>query len=61
MANRLHQNSKINYKTFLDGSVGKESPAMRETQVRCLGWEDPLKKEWVTHSSLLGLPWLLSW
>ena len=29
-------------------------PAMRETQVRSLGWEDHLKKEMATHSSTLG-------
>ena len=28
-------------------------PAMRETQVRPLGWEDALEKEMVTHSSIL--------
>ena len=28
--------------------------AMRETQVRSLGWEDPLEKETVTHSSILA-------
>jgi len=25
------------------------------------GQEDPLEKEWSTHSSILGLPWWLSW
>ena len=29
-------------------------PAMRETQVRSLGWEDPLEKEMATHSSTLA-------
>ena len=28
-------------------------PAMRETQVRSLGWEVPLEKEMATHSSIL--------
>ena len=34
-------------------------PAMRETQVRSLGWEDPLEKEMATHSSILvwRSPW----
>ena len=27
---------------------------MRETQVRSLGWEDPLEKEMETHSSTLA-------
>ena len=29
-------------------------PAMQETQVQSLGWEDPLKKEMATHSSILA-------
>ena len=29
----------------------KKSPAMRETWVRNLGWEDPLEKGRATHSS----------
>ena len=29
----------------------KRLPAMRETRVRSLGWEDPLEKEMATHSS----------
>ena len=32
----------------------KHLPAMRETQVRSLGWEDPLEKEVATHSSTLA-------
>ena len=31
-------------------------PAMPETWVRSLGWEDPLEKGMVTHSSILGVP-----
>ena len=34
-------------------------PAMRETQVRSLGWEDPLEKEMATHSSPLA--WKIPW
>ena len=34
---------------------------MQETPVRLLGWEDPLEKGQATHSSILGLPWWLSW
>ena len=32
----------------------KNLPAMQETQVRSLGWEDPLQKEIATHSSILA-------
>ena len=37
----------------------KRLPAMPETRVRSLGWEDPLKKEMATHSSILvwRIPW----
>ena len=39
----------------------KNPPAMQETPVRFLDCEDPLEKEQPTHSSILGLPWSLSW
>ena len=34
-------------------------PTMSETQVRSLGWEDPLEKEMATHSRTLAwnIPW----
>ena len=34
-------------------------PAVRETRVRSLGWEDPLEEEMATHSSILArrIPW----
>ena len=32
----------------------KYPPAMRETLVRSLGWEDPLKEGMATHSSILA-------
>ena len=32
----------------------KNLPAMQETQVRSLGWEDPLEKEW--QPTLVFLP-----
>ena len=34
----------------------KNPPAMLETPVQFLGWEDPLEKGEATHSSILGLP-----
>ena len=34
----------------------KNPLAMWETWVQSLGWEDPLEKGQVTHSSILGLP-----
>ena len=32
----------------------KNLPAMQKTQVRSLGWEDPLEKGMATHSSVLA-------
>jgi len=32
----------------------KNPPAMRETWVRSLGWEDPLEKRTVTHFTILA-------
>ena len=37
----------------------KNPPAMQETQVQSLGWEDPLEKGTATHSS--GLAWRTPW
>ena len=37
----------------------KRLPPMQETQVRSLGWEDPLGKEVVTHSGILA--WITPW
>ena len=41
---------------FPGGSVVKNLPAMWETWVRSLGWEDPLEKEMVLQYSCLGNP-----
>ena len=37
----------------------KRLPAVQETQVRSLGWDDPLEKEIATHSGILAweIPW----
>ena len=37
----------------------KNPPAIRETWVRSLGWEDPLEKGKATHSSILA--WRIPW
>ena len=37
----------------------KHLPAMQETWVQSLGWEDLLEKEMATHSSTL--PWRIPW
>ena len=37
----------------------KNLPAMQETQVQFLGWEDSLEKEMATHANILAweIPW----
>ena len=37
----------------------KNPPAIRETWVRSLGWEDPLEEGMGTHSSILA--WRIPW
>ena len=37
----------------------KNLPAMQETQVQSLSWEDPLEKGLATHSSILA--WRIPW
>ena len=37
----------------------KNMPAMQETWVQSLGWEDPLEKGMATHSNILA--WRIPW
>ena len=43
----------------LVAQTGKTPPAMQETRVQPLGWDDPLEKGMATDSSNLawGIPW----
>ena len=47
------------HRGFPSGSMVKNPPAMQETQVQSLGWEDPLEEGMATHSSVLAweIPW----
>ena len=40
--------------------MAENLPAMQETQVQSLGWEDTLEKGMATHSSILvwRIPWI---
>ena len=40
--------------TFLVAQMVKNLPAMRETWIQSLGWEDPLEKGMATHSNILA-------
>ena len=48
-----------NVGALLVSQVVKNLPAMQETRVQSLGWEDPLGKEIATHSSILA--WRIPW
>ena len=61
-----HVSDSIEYLSFLlvlesslVAQMVKHLPAMWETQVRSLGWEDLLEKETATHSSTLA--WKIPW
>ena len=47
------------YRASLVAQLVKNPPAMRETWVQSLGWEDPLEKGKATHSSILA--WRIPW
>ena len=47
------------YLASLIAQLVKNPPAMQETPVRFLVWEDPLKKGKATHSSVLA--WRIPW
>ena len=44
---------------FPGASVIKNLPAVQETRVQFLGWEDPLEEGMATHSS--NLAWEIPW
>ena len=49
----------IDYWASLVAQLVKNPPAMLETWVQSLGWEDPLEKGKATHSSILA--WRIPW
>ena len=58
---KQREKNKINNVDWasLMAQLVKNLPAIQETQVWSLGWEDPLEEEMVTHSSVLA--WKISW
>ena len=52
-------NHLLNNWASLMAQTVKHLPAMLQTQVQSLGWEDPLEKEMATHSSILA--WRIPW
>ena len=64
----LHSRSSMSWYGLIHSSLHDSSlvaqmvkhlPTMWKTQVRSLGWEDPLEKEMATHSSILS--WRIPW
>ena len=43
----------------LGAQIVKNLPAVQETQVQSLGWENPLENGMATHSSILA--WKIPW
>ena len=54
---KLNDEFKLNDAT--QAQTVKYLPAMQETSVQFLGWEDPLEEEMATHPRILALriPW----
>ena len=59
MITTLMAENKEELRTSLVALVGKNLPAMRETWVQSLGWEDTLQEGMATHSTILiwRIPW----
>ena len=49
----------MSIRASLIAQLVKNPPAMQETPVLFLGWEDPLEKGYATHSSILA--WRIPW
>ena len=54
---RGQQRKDLQYSKRVD--MVKSLPAMQETRVQSLGWEDPLEKGMAIHSSILA--WRIPW
>ena len=58
MKKTFHKSSRILWASLVAKTV-KNLPAMQETWVQSLGWEDLLEKGMTTHSSILA--WRIPW
>ena len=58
----IFNNIQVDEGLPLVAQMVKNPPAMQETRVRSLGWEDPLEKEMAIYSSILAwrIPWTRS-
>ena len=55
----VYTHSHMHVGASLGAQMVKNLPAMRETWLQLLGWEDSLKKGMTTHSSILA--WKIPW
>ena len=55
----LWGNTSCNLRASLVAQMVKNSPAMQETWIQSLGWEDPLEKGIANHSIILA--WRIPW
>ena len=55
----IYTQNLLNHVASLMAQLVKNQPAMRETWVWSLGWEDPLEKGTTTYSSILA--WRIPW
>ena len=55
----VNMQSLIMNVNVVGGSAVKNLPAMQETWVQSLGWEDPLEEQMVTHPSIFA--WRIPW
>ena len=56
LSSRRKQTISVRILVSLIAQLVKNPPAVQETLVQFLGWEDLLKKGKATHSNILGLP-----
>ena len=59
LTNPISYLTVINVFFLICFSMVKNPPAVQETQVQSLGWEDPLEKKMAAHSGILAWrnPW----
>ena len=61
---KMNSKDRVIYTVFrasLVAQLVKNPPAVQESWVRSLGWEDPLEKGMATHSSILAWRIPCSW
>ena len=56
---KINNTSSFKAWASLMAQIVKNLPAMQNTWILCLGWEDPLEKGKTAHSSILA--WKIPW